>query len=181
MPSESELASRFWDRIRVFAARRLQDAAIAEDVAQETLRRVIEAVRAGRVENPDAIAGFVFQTAKHICMHAHRSAGREVRAMQRLDDPDESAERRPTALDHLITEERRAEVSRALEALSPEDRELLRALYYEQLESAALAMRLGLTAGALRVRKHRALQRLAEVLDRTRAGETLSSNRELKR
>lgn len=181
MPSESELASRFWDRIRVFAARRLQDAAIAEDVAQETLRRVIEAVRAGRVENPDAIAGFVFQTAKHICMHAHRSAGREVRAMQRLDDPDGSAERRPTALDHLITEERRTEVRSALEALSPEDRELLRALYYEQLETAALATRLGLTAGALRVRKHRALQRLAEALERARAGETISSNRELKR
>lgn len=181
MPSESDLSSRFWDRVRVFAARRLRDAALAEDVAQETLRRVVEAVRAGRVENPEAIAGFVFQTAKHICMHAHRSAGREARAMQRLDDPDESAERRPTALDHLITEERRVEVRSALEALSPEDRDLLRSVYYEQLDSAALAMRLGLTAGALRVRKHRALQRLAEVLARTRAGETLSSNRELKR
>ena len=101
--------------------------------------------------------------------------------MQRLDDPDESAERRPTALDLLITEERRLDVRRALEALSPEDRELLRALYDEQMETAALAARLGLTAGALRVRKHRALQRLAQVLDRAGAGETLSSNRELKR
>lgn len=179
LPTESELAARYWDRIRLFATRRVGDAAMAEDIAQETLRRVIEAVRAGRVQNPDAIAGFVFQTAKHVCMHAHRSAGREARAMQRLVDPSEAEDVHADALAQLVSEERRMRVRGALATLAPDDRDLLRALYFEQLDTAEVATRLGISPGALRVRKHRALQRLAEALSAGNPDETLSAHREL--
>jgi RNA polymerase sigma factor (sigma-70 family) len=181
MPTEPELAARFWDRIRLFAARRVQDAAMAEDIAQETLRRVIDALRAGRVQNAEAIAGFVFQTAKHVCMHVHRSAGRESRAMRRLQDPSDSGDVRPDVVARLVSEERSALVRTALQTLSPDDRELLRALYFDQIDSGELAGKLGLSLGALRVRKHRALQRLAEALGTRRFDETLSTERELKR
>jgi DNA-directed RNA polymerase specialized sigma24 family protein len=50
-------------------------------------------------------------------------------------------------------------------------------LYYEQLESAEAAQRLGITAGALRVRKHRALERLAARVAGTEAGETVRADR----
>jgi RNA polymerase sigma-70 factor (ECF subfamily) len=181
MPSEPELAARFWDRIRLFAARRVQDAAMAEDIAQETLRRVIEALRAGRIEKPEAIAGFVFQTAKHICMHAQRSAGREALAFRRLQGRSDSADVRPDALARLVSEERCALVQAALQSLSSDDRDLLRAVYFDQIDSGELAEQLGLSLGALRVRKHRALQRLAEALGARRSDETLSTERELKR
>lgn len=181
MPTEPELAARFWDRIRLFATRRVHDTAIAEDVAQETLRRVIEAVRAGRVQNLEAIAGFVFQTAKHVCMHAQRSAGREARAMRRLQDRVDSADVQLDALARLVTEERRALVRTAIQALSPSDRDLLRALYFDQLDPVELAARLGLSPGTLRVRKHRALQRLAEAVGTRQLDETPSTERELKR
>jgi RNA polymerase sigma-70 factor (ECF subfamily) len=179
-PTESELAARYWDRIRLFATRRVNDAALAEDIAQETLRRVIEALRAGRVQNTDAIAGFVFQTAKHVCMHVHRSAGREARAMQKLDDPSDAEPGAPDALTQLVSEERRLRVRAALETLSPEDRDLLRAVYFAQIDSAELAAKLALSPGALRVRKHRAVQRLAAALGGRQTDETLSDNRELK-
>ena len=180
MPSESELTSRYWDRIRLFAARRVYDSSKAEDIAQETLRRVIEAVRGGRVQNAGAIAGFVFQTAKHICMHAQRAAGREARAMRRLHEPSDTEGAEPDVLARLVSEERRVQVRAALATLSPDDRDLLRALYFDQVETAGLAAKLGLSAGALRVRKHRALQRLGEVLGRRQPNETLASERELK-
>src|SRR5438128_418031 len=47
----AELSLRFHDRLRFFAARRLRDKNLAEDVAQETLRRALEALRARRVDN----------------------------------------------------------------------------------------------------------------------------------
>jgi DNA-directed RNA polymerase specialized sigma24 family protein len=50
--------------------------------------------------------------------------------------------------------------------LDEEDRELLRQVYYEETDSVVLAQRLGVTPGALRVRKHRVLGRLAALLDR---------------
>ena len=177
---ESELTARYWERVRLFAARRVSDAAMAEDIAQETMRRVIEALRSGRVQNPDAIAGFVFQTAKHVCMHAHRSAGREARAMRRLHDPSDPEGVHPDPLAQLVSEERRSRVRAALQALSPDDRDLLQAVYFEQVDTGALASRLGLSPGALRVRKHRAVQRLAAALGAGQTDETLSAERELK-
>lgn len=178
--TESDLVARFWDRIRVFAARRTGDAAAAEDIAQETLRRVVEALRTGRIANTDAIAGFVFQTAKHICMHAHRSAGREARALQRLGDPSASGDAPPDALTSLVNAERRSLVRSALESLAPPDRDLLRALYFEQIDTNQLAAQLGISPGAFRVRKYRALQRLAELLGTHSSDETLSPERGLK-
>jgi RNA polymerase sigma-70 factor (ECF subfamily) len=158
---ESECVNRFWERIRVFALRRTGDRVAAEDIAQETLRRVIQALRENRVQNLVALPAFVFQTALHVCQHHHRAAGREGRALLRLHRGSADTAPGGDPLHALIGEERRAEVRRALDALDPADRELVRMLYYEQLDSAEAARRLGISAGALRVRKHRALERLA--------------------
>jgi RNA polymerase sigma-70 factor, ECF subfamily len=160
---ETALVRRFWERLRLFAFRRLADASAAEDVAQETLERVLEARRAGRVRDEEALAGFVFATARHVCLHHLRSMGREARALQRLTPADE---RHTTddVLAALVSDERRAAVREALPRLSDDDRKLLQLLYFEALDPLDAAAQLGCTVGALRVRKHRALQRLAELL-----------------
>lgn len=160
----ADLAERFGERLRLFALRRVRDAAAAEDVAQETLRRVADALRAGRVANLDALPGFVFQTGRHVCLERQRAAGREERALRRLGASTVEAAPAPDALAMLIGEERRVAVHRALSALDPDDRALLRQVYFDQLDSAQIAHRLGVTAGAFRVRKHRALRRLGALL-----------------
>lgn len=161
---EAELVRRFRERLRLFALRRLRDSAAAEDVAQEALRRVVEACRAGRLENPSALPAFVFQTANHICLQQYRSQGREGRALLRLGSEDaQNADPHPLAT--LIGDERSAAVREALGQLSAEDRDLLRMMYYEDADTAAVAQRLGVTTGALRVRKHRVLGRLAALLN----------------
>ncbi len=162
---EAGLVNQFRERLRLFALRRLRDSAAAEDVAQETLRRVVEACRAGRLQNPSALPSFVFQTAHHICLQHFRSSSREGRALQRLGSED-TQNRDPHPLTALIGDEQRNAVRQALERLSAEDRDLLRKMYYEEVDSGMLAQSLGVTAGALRVRKHRVLARLAAVLNR---------------
>lgn len=160
--AENDLASRYWERLRMFALRRLGNAATAEDVAQEVLRRVIEALRAGRVENLAALPGYVFKTALFVCLHHDRSLGREGRTIDRLGvapqpTPDD-------ALTTLITAERRDTVRSALARLAPDDRDLLHLFYFQQLGTPEIVQRLGVTPAALRVRKHRALRRLATAL-----------------
>ena len=161
---ELELTPRFAGRLRVYAARRLWDRAAAEEVAQEVLRRVIEALREGRLEKPESLAGFVYATAQHVCLLRLRSAGREARALQRvaLDRSGSAAAADPLA--ELIAGERIAALRRGLEKLAGGDRELLRMIYFEYLESREVARRLAVSEGALRVRKHRALKRLAELV-----------------
>ena len=160
------LTRRFWEPIRVFAARRLADPTQAEDLAQETIRRVLDALAAGRVADPQALPAFVFRTAHNLCLLGYRAASRQARAFARLaaDGPASPATDDP--LTRLISEEDHARVRRAMGDLSEGDRDLLKALYYDQLDPAEVARRLGVTPATLRVRRHRAVQRLAASLQR---------------
>jgi RNA polymerase sigma-70 factor, ECF subfamily len=159
---------RHRDRLRLLAARRLRNWTDAEDVAQEALRRCLEALRAGRVEKTASLPAFLFQTVVHICQHRSLSAGREARAMQRFASGGPPPAAEPTdALETLITAERREAVHGALDRLDAEDREVLSLSYLETMDASEIGRRLGLTPGNVRVRRHRALRRLAELLSVT--------------
>lgn len=170
--SEEQLALRFTERVRLFAARRLNDNSAAEDVAQETLRRVVDAIRADRIENAAALPGFVFQTARNICMHWVRSTAREKSAFARLERESADGPDGPDALSNLISAERARAVRGAIDRLSVEDRGLLGMIYYDELDTDEIARRLGLNAAAVRVRKHRALQRLSAELGESLGNES---------
>lgn len=160
---EETLAARFQRRIVMMATFRLGDREAAEDVAQETLRRVVEALRLDRLHDQAALPAFVYQTARNVCLKYGRKRARENRALRRLSasaDPE-----RKSVLTALIEVERRRRVRRALDRLGDSDRRLLKLLYYEELDPATIAERLGVTHGALRVRRHRALRRLNEILE----------------
>lgn len=167
------LEKRFLGRLRLFATRWLGDVHAGEDAAQEALRRVLQALAEGRVRQPEALPAFVYQTARHVCSHQHRARSRERRTLARygaeplLDDPV------PDPLQELVADERKAEVQGALAAMDEEDRELLSALYIHEQTPREIADELKVTDGALRTRKHRALQRLSrqlEALARARNG-----------
>lgn len=151
--SESELVARFWARVRLLAARRLGGPTAAEDVAQETLRRVVEALRQDRLRNPAALPAFVFQTARNVCLQRHRSARREARALDRLRGWRSGRQSGADPLVGLVLEERRDRVRGALERLSESDRELLRMSYYDEVGTAEVARQLGITPRAVRVRR----------------------------
>src|SRR6266542_4127844 len=106
----ADLTARYWDRVRFFAMRRLRDAALAEDVAQETLRRTLEALRAGRVQSPDSLPSFLFETARNVCMHVVRSAGRERKALHRFSSNSEAHDQARNSLSLLVSAERAAAV-----------------------------------------------------------------------
>lgn len=158
------LEARFLTRLRWFATRWLGDAQAGEDAAQEAMRRVVQALAEGRVREPQALPGFVYQTARHVCSHRNRAAGRERRMLSRYGSERLLEEPAPDPLHELLTDERKAEVRGALAAMQEEDRKLLAALYIHEQNPQQVAAELQLTAGALRTRKHRALKRLSRQL-----------------
>ncbi len=164
MAVDRDLAGPYWERVRLFALRRVGDAAMAEDLAQETLRAAGAALRDGRLQNPDALPGFIFQTARHLCLQRHRSEARETRAMGRLQAERAGDPAPPDPLHLMVGEERRAAVRRAIARLDSGDRHLLELLYFDDLSTADASARLGVSPETLRVRKHRALRRLGVVL-----------------
>lgn len=163
--SAASVASRYHDRLVVYALRRLGEYADAQDAAQETLRRVVEAMDRGRVRDLDALPGFVFRTAQHVCQQALRSRAREQRALSRLaDEAAHPAGPLTSMLDCLVTDERRAAVRDALWRLRAEDRNLLQFFYAQGLDADDVAHRIGIASATVRVRKHRALKRLGKLL-----------------
>jgi RNA polymerase sigma-70 factor, ECF subfamily len=158
------LEERFLGRLRWFAAHWLGDVQAGEDVAQEALKRVLQALAEGRIRNPQALPAFVYQTARHVCSHKSRSAGRERRMLARYGREPSVDEPVADPLAELVSDERKAAVRGALAALDAEDRDLLSALYVHEQSPRQLAARLRLSDGALRTRKHRALKRLGEQL-----------------
>jgi RNA polymerase sigma-70 factor (ECF subfamily) len=157
------LWSRFHARLLILGMRRLGSRADAEDMAQDALQRVTKALDENRLREPGALPAFVYQTALHVCQQSLRKRYRERRALEgyarSVDDNGVGH-----ALTDLIDEERRRVVRLALQSLGRDDRELLEQLYARDAEPDELAERLGISPGALRVRKHRALQRLSAAL-----------------
>lgn len=161
---EAGLAARFETRIRFLATRQLGDAELADDVVQETLTRVLFALRNERVQQLESLPGYVLQTARHVCLQKIRSLQRERRALGGLQRQG-SSQQGADALTGLITAERAAVVRDALEQLPGEDYDLLRRVYYDGDANDDIARDLAITTGALRVRKHRALRRLRELIE----------------
>jgi RNA polymerase sigma-70 factor (ECF subfamily) len=155
---------RFHRRLVILGMRRLGSRADAEDIAQEALQRVTKALGENRLRNADALPGFVFQTARHICQQILRKRGREHRALEGIGNDAEEPSSTAQPLTDLIDEERRVVVRQALRSLASEDRQLVEQLYVLDVDPQELAQRLGITPGALRVRKHRILKRLSAAL-----------------
>ncbi len=162
--AEHELSERYSQRLRFFVTRRIHDTAAAEDIAQETLQLVVKALREGKVENLAALPGFVFTTARNLCLHWVRSAARENSALQRFHSGLDRTPESRDVLTTLINEDRCKVVRAALDQLPSGDRDLLSLLFYKGVSAEEAAESLGISPAAVRVRKHRALQRLAHLL-----------------
>ena len=166
----ADIAERYLSRLRLFALRRLRVLAEAEDAAQETLRRVLMALREGRVVDMNALPAYIFETARHVCAHAMRHQQRTERAHAGLSDVSAATAVADDPLSALIATERIREVRAALADLAPEDRELLRLTYVEGLSAEAIATRLAMSAVNVRVRRHRLQKQLASKLGVTPIG-----------
>ena len=147
------LYAAFGERIYAVAVRQLRSPADAEDVRGETLIRVVGAVRAGRLESPRALPGFVLGTARNVIREAMR---RRQRA-ESIADRD-FASSAPEAVDHTI---RRA-IEAALAQLRPRERDVVRYCFYDELPKEEISRRLGIHCDRVRLVKSRALKSFKE-------------------
>src|SRR5262245_63194390 len=79
--AETELARRFAPRIRLFGLRRLRDQAAAQDLVQEVLVTTLEALRAGRIEQPARLASFVLGACRMTIVNQRRGEQRRARLL----------------------------------------------------------------------------------------------------
>src|SRR5438445_7105113 len=80
--AEAEMCRRMAPRIRLYGLRHLRSAAAADDLVQQVLLKMIEALRAGRLRESNKLAPFVLGTCRVTVLDLRRSARRQEHLLQ---------------------------------------------------------------------------------------------------
>jgi RNA polymerase sigma-70 factor (ECF subfamily) len=153
---ESELYRRFAPRVRLYGRRHLQNDAAADDLAQEVLLLTIERLHAGEVRRPEDIGSFILGTSRMMAHGERRLTRRREALAARFMDP--IVERAPSSVAMLDA----PRVAACLRTLAERDRLVVVLTFYADREAPRIAEDLGLSAGAVRAIRHRAIERLRE-------------------
>lgn len=140
--------------------RRWSEGAARADLVQETYLQVHRARRTYRPEYP--FRPWLLAIARHVALGAVRTRSRR---WSREVGVEELPERMASAAEPDVLERRRLE--EALSRLPADQREVVWLAQVEGMNSAEISRVTGATAGAIRVRLHRANRKLRELLGAT--------------
>jgi RNA polymerase sigma-70 factor, ECF subfamily len=153
---EAELYRRFAPRVRLFGRRHLRNDAAAEELAQDVLLLAIERLRAGEVRRPEEIGSFILGSSRMMAQSERRTARRREALVARFIDP--AAVAAPVSGATLDV----PRVSACLRALEERDRLVVLLTFYAERDAPRIAEDLGVSAGAVRTIRHRAMARLRD-------------------
>src|SRR5215471_20328401 len=75
--AEAEMCRRMGPRIRLYGLRHLRSSSAADDLVQQVLLKVLEALRSDRLREPDKLARFVLGTCRMTVTDQRRSLHRQ--------------------------------------------------------------------------------------------------------
>jgi RNA polymerase sigma-70 factor, ECF subfamily len=160
--AETELYRRFAPRVRLYGLKHLRDRAVADDLAQQVMLIVIERLRAGEIRDPDQVASFVLGTSRMVAVGLRRTEVRRERLLGRFD----SREPEVVSTDELAPDV--ARIGPCLAALRERERTIVLLSFYAEKSAGEIAESLGMTPGAVRVGRHRALASMRTCLETRR-------------
>jgi len=166
-----ELVRRYGDGVLGYLYHMTGNLSQAEDLFQETFKRVHEKAhtfRGGRFKS------WLFTIATRAAIDSGRRRRRlTVISLDQGDDCDDGNPSRVSALaddsaadpaDELVKEEQKQQVRRAIEALPVKQRATLILAYYQQLSYSEVAEAMGCSLGTVKTQMSRALAALARSL-----------------
>jgi len=159
------LYGRYWHAVFAFALSRLHNHAQAEDIASQTFLQALQALPRYQ-QRGMPIRHWFLRITINLIVDVHRSSpGKQARA----GTSDEYAQEAyggepardlpdPHAEGAIAAWEKQEEFGRLLDTLSPAQRTVIRLRFADGLKVAAVAARLGRTAGAVRALQFRGVQ-----------------------
>jgi RNA polymerase sigma-70 factor (ECF subfamily) len=160
--AEGELYRRFARRVRLFGLRHLRDDMAADDLAQQVMLIAIERLRAGGIRNPDEIGSFILSTSRMVATGLKRTERRRQDLHQRVDVGEPM---------DLPADERLFDADRirpCLASLRERERTILLLTFYAERPSTEIAEKMGMSAVAVRVARHRAVVAMRDCLESRR-------------
>ena len=146
------LFRRHYESVRSLCARIVPTGDAGDDLAQETFFRILR--HRATFRGDARFTTWVYRIARNVCLEYVGRAARDDR-LAAAWGAEASIETPPSVADDDL-----GQLEAAMRALSPEHREVLVLCRYQGLRFTEIAEILGCTAGAARVRAHRALAAL---------------------
>jgi RNA polymerase sigma factor (sigma-70 family) len=154
------LFAYFAPRVKSYLLRLGMPAALADELAQETLLAVWR--KAESFDPTRATAStWIFTIARNLRIDALRRDGRR----NRLSDYPVEEQIAASAGDDYLTAEREEKISEALRALPEDQAEVLRLSFFEEKPHPKIAAQLGIPLGTVKSRVRLALNRLRAALE----------------
>jgi RNA polymerase sigma-70 factor (ECF subfamily) len=152
-----ELFDVYYNRIYAYAYRRVGIRAAAEDIAASVFEDALRGIKRLRWQG------------KPIAAWLYRIAARRVADFYRDGHHDVPLEEYAGAVDAgvgdaLERDDEYAAVQRGLEQLNARDREIVRLVFFDELDRKEVAAILNCTTNSVYVRTHRALKKLAAIV-----------------
>ena len=156
LPTEQHFSAYFGKLLLIKLRSRLRSSPAVEDIRQETFVRVLKAIQSeGSIRSAGGLGAFVNSVCNNVLQEFYRSTSRGAA----LDDF--SADIPDTAIDLdglLATKQTRDRVREVLRQLPEKDRQLLRAIFFEEKEKEEVCREFGVDRDYLRVLLFRAKQ-----------------------
>ena len=157
--AEAELYRLLAPRVRRYGLRHLRDAHAAADLMQQVMALTLERLRGGDLREPDRVLSFVLGACRLTVMDQRRGERRREDLLQRYADAV------PVADLHVAPRLDQQRVVDCLERLPERERSVLVMTFYDDQPSDAVAAELGLSAGNVRVIRHRGIDKLRRCVD----------------
>jgi RNA polymerase sigma-70 factor (ECF subfamily) len=156
--NEAAIFERMAPRIRLYGLRHLRDGQAADDLVQQVMIIVIEALRAGRIRDSEKLASFVLGACRMTVLDIRRNAQRKERLLGQFGA--ELTVAAPASGPVLDREVLRGCVQR----LPERERAVIVMSFYDEETGSDVARFLGVSDANVRVIRHRAIHQLRKCM-----------------
>jgi RNA polymerase sigma-70 factor (ECF subfamily) len=164
--AEVELVERYGRGVMMILRRASRNAAVSDDLYQDTFRIALEKVRRGELRESEKLAAFNCSVARNLVIDFFRRTARHesLTEIAEADRPHYSA---PDQLEVLLQQERAAIVRQVIDELPTDrDRELLLRFYIAEDDKSRICADFGLTSLHFNRVLHRARERYKELYEK---------------
>ena len=161
--TETHFIGYFKQLLRIKLRARYLATDVIDDIQQETFIRVFRALRSeGGIRQPERIGAYVNSVCNNVLQEHYRAQGRNLSTEDTdPDPPDKILNLEKLAIDEEVYEQ----VREAVRSLAPRERDLIRKIFFQEMEKDEVCDQLGVSRDYLRVLLHRAIEHLREVLE----------------
>jgi RNA polymerase sigma-70 factor (ECF subfamily) len=154
---ERVLWARFAGRVRHYGLRHLRNSREADDLVQQVLLAVLEALRAGRVADVTTLERYVLGTCRQLVWDVHRGERRRRGLVERLPAP--------APVEPDVGSAERFRLEQCFNRLPVRERSIVFMTFVEERTAGEIAEALSLSEGNVRVIRHRAMGRLQSCME----------------